>query len=45
MPEQIADLFERRPLREVMDVVSAVRENAPLPVEIADLGRSHDDIF
>src|SRR6187399_1240395 len=45
MPEQVADLFECREARKVVDVVAAVREHAPVAVEIADRRRGRNDVF
>jgi hypothetical protein len=45
MPQQIADLLERRVGGEVVDVVSAVREDALLAIEIADPRCRGDDVL
>ena len=45
VPEQIADFFERRVPREIVDVVPAVRQHAAIAIEIADRGRGRDGIF
>ena len=45
VPQQVADFFERRVPREIVDVVAAVREHAAIAVEIADRGRGRDGIF
>jgi hypothetical protein len=45
VPQQIADFFERRRLREVVDVVPAIREHALIPVEITNRRRGRDDVF
>ena len=43
MPEQVADFLEARRPREIVDVVSAVRQHAPFPVEVANLRRGRHD--
>ena len=45
MPQQEADFLERRVPREIVDVVAAVRQDAVIPVEIANRGRGRDGIF
>src|SRR5688572_6396245 len=45
MPEQETHLLERRSPREVVDVVSVIRQHAAIAVEIADRGRRGDDVF
>ena len=45
VPEQVADLLERRALREIVNVVAVVRKNAAIAIQITD-GRSRgDDVF
>jgi hypothetical protein len=36
VPQQVADLFERRALREIVDVVAVVRKNAAIPIQVTD---------
>ena len=45
MPEEVADFLEGRVLRQLVDVVAAVREHAAVAVEIADGRRGRDGIF
>ncbi len=45
MPQQVADFFEGRLRRQVVDVVSAVGENAALAVDEADARAGGDDVF
>ena len=45
MPQQVADFFERRVPRQVVDVVTAVRQHAAIAIEVADRGRGGDGIF
>ena len=45
VPEQVADLLEGRPLREVVDVVAVVRKNAAIAVQVTDGRRRGDDVF
>ena len=40
VPQQVADLLERRALREVVNVVAVVRKNAAIAVQITDGRRS-----
>ena len=43
VPEEIADLLEARPPRQLVDVVAAVGEPAVLAVEVAERGLGRDD--
>jgi hypothetical protein len=45
MPQEEADLFERGELREIVDVVPAVREHAALAIEITNRRRRGDDVL
>jgi len=45
VPEQIGDLLEGRPARQVRDVVTAVGETAVRPVQIAEPGLGGHDAF
>ena len=45
VPQQVADLFEGRVPREIVDVVAAVGQHAAIAVEIADRRRGGDGIF
>jgi len=45
MPQEEADLFERGGLREIVDVVSAVREHAALAVQVTDRRRCGDHVL
>ena len=43
--QQVRDLFERRVLREVMDVVAAIGEPPRLALDVAEHGLADDDAF
>jgi hypothetical protein len=45
MPQQVADLFERRPAREVVNVIAVVRKNAAIPIQVTDGGGRGDYVF
>jgi hypothetical protein len=48
VPQQETDLFERRAafrVREIVNVVSVIREHAARAVEVADCGFAGDDVF
>ena len=45
VPEQVADLLERRVPGEIVDVVAAVGEHAAIAVEITDRRGGGDGIF
>ena len=45
VPQQVADLLERRALRQIVDVVAEIRQHATIAVEITDGGRRGDDVF
>jgi len=45
MPQQEADLFECRLLREIVDVESTIGEHASIAVQVADRGRRRNGIF
>src|SRR4029453_2109685 len=45
MPQQVADFFECRMPRKVVDVVSTVRQHAAIAVEITDCRRCGDCVF
>ena len=45
VPEQVADLLERRALGEIVNVVAVVRKNAAIPVQVTDGGGRGDDVF
>ena len=45
VPEQVAHLLERRPFREVVDVVAVVRKNAAIAIQVTDGGGRGDYVF
>ena len=45
VPQQVAGLLERRVARQVVDVVSAIREHAAIAVEETNPRRRRDDVF
>jgi hypothetical protein len=45
VPQQVAGLLEGRIAREIVDVVSAIREHAAIAVEENRCGRRRDDVF
>src|SRR5688572_922879 len=45
MPEQVADLLEGGGLRQVVDVVPAIREHAAIAVEVTDRRGRRDDVL
>jgi hypothetical protein len=45
VPQQVAGFLEGRIAREIVDVVSAIREHAAIAVEKTDARRGRDDVF
>ena len=45
VPQEVAHLLERRPFREIVNVVAVVRKNAAIPIQITDGGSRGDDVF
>ena len=45
VPQQIAHFLERRPVRQIVDVVAAVREHPTLAVQVADCRRGRNDVL
>src|SRR5579862_9001998 len=45
MPQQVTDLLERRMIGEIVNVVSAIREDSPFAVQIIDRGGGRNGIF
>ena len=45
MPQQMTHFLERGVLRKVVDVVAAIREHAPVAIEITNRGGCDDDVF
>ena len=45
VPEQIADLLERRAARQIVDVVAEVRQHAAVAIQVTDGRGGGDDVF
>ena len=45
IPQEVTDFFERRVLREIVNVVPAIRQHPAIAVEIADRRRRGDRVF